>query len=59
MKKTTEDLYHPILHWRDFRLKVFIEGIGVGIIEQARRTGDHSKRGNKDICGRFYLCSHR
>lgn len=32
MKKTTEDLYHPILHWRDFRLKVFIEGIGVGVI---------------------------
>lgn len=29
--RISKELYHPIIHWRDFKMKIFIEGIMVGI----------------------------
>lgn len=32
MRSKRQELYRPVIHWRDFRLKIFIEGILVGIL---------------------------
>lgn len=32
MRNYHQELYHPVIHWRDFRLKIFIEGIMIGIV---------------------------
>lgn len=32
MRNYNQELYHPVIHWRDFKLKIFMEGIIVGIL---------------------------
>lgn len=32
MRNYIKELYHPVIHWHDFKLKIFIEGIIVGIL---------------------------